>query len=81
MPANTSKNKSSCKCDSNCGCCTRKQLAAESAKREPGFIGKRPWLFIVAAFIVLFAVWGTMFTLAFTHQPEQIVIKSGESAE
>lgn len=71
MPSNTSKSKSACKCDQNCGCCTRKQSAAAMSK-EPGFIGKRPWLLVIAAFMVLFAVWGTMFTLAFKHQPKSV---------
>lgn len=69
MPPNTSKN-NACRCDQNCGCCLKKRPAAPAP--EPGFLGKRPWLFVVAAFMLLFAVWGTMFTLAYKYQPKTV---------
>lgn len=67
MQANTSKS-DSCRCDQNCGCCQRKQRK----NKEPGFIGKRPWLLVIAAFLILFGIWGTMFTLAYQNQPEKV---------
>lgn len=71
MPANTSKNKSSaCRCDQNCGCCLKKKSAA--AKAEPGFLGKRPWLFVVFAFMLLFSAWGALFYIAIKHRPETV---------
>ena len=72
MPANTSKNKdSACRCDQNCGCCLKKKPAA---KVEPklGFFGKRPWLYVVIAFMIMFTAWGFMFTLAIKHRPETV---------
>ncbi len=70
MPANTSKN-DGCRCDSNCGCCLKKKQKSAA----PGIIGKRPWLLVIVAFMILFAAWGTMFAIALTHQPEPINIE------
>lgn len=36
------------------------------------FLRERPWLWVWVAFIVLFSAWGTLFTIALTHQPERI---------
>ena len=35
-------------------------------------IGKRPWLFVVFAFGVMFSAWGVMIFMAVKHQPEAI---------
>lgn len=69
-PANTSKN-SACRCNKDCGCCTRKALAAKP-KAEPGFLAKRPWLWVFVAFGIMFTAWTVMFTLAMKHQPEVV---------
>ncbi len=71
MPASTSKSKSgACRCDQNCGCCSRK--AAAEKPRELGFFGKRPWLYVVVAFMIMFSAWGVMFTMAIKHQPKAV---------
>jgi hypothetical protein len=61
-PSNTSK--SNCRCDT--GCCENQQV------KQPGFIGKRPWLLVIAAFGVMFSAWTVMVYFAVTHQPETI---------
>ncbi|MBL9143614.1 MAG: hypothetical protein JNM99_08000 [Verrucomicrobiaceae bacterium] len=40
--------------------------------KKPGFIGKRPWLFVIFAFGVMFSAWGVMIFMAVKHQPEAI---------
>ncbi len=74
MPANTSKNKgSACRCDQNCGCCLKKKPAtAAPAEPKLGFFGKRPWLYVVIAFMIMFTAWGFMFTLAIKYRPETV---------
>lgn len=68
MPASTSKNSGTCKCSKDCGCCTRKALA-RSAKPQPGFFAKRPWLWVFVAFGIMFSAWTVMFSLAIKNQP------------
>lgn len=63
-PSNTSR--SECGCDSSAACCSQRQAP------QPGFIGKRPWLLVIAAFGVMFSAWTVMIYLAATHQPEVI---------
>ncbi|MBL9118024.1 MAG: hypothetical protein JNJ83_23650 [Verrucomicrobiaceae bacterium] len=45
-----------------------------SSSDAPGFLGRRPWLLVIAAFALLFAAWTTLFVLAYKHQPEVIQI-------
>ena len=81
MPANTSKSKSgACRCDRNCGCCERKAQATTPAppSREPGFFGKRPWLYVVVAFLIMFSAWTVMFTVAIKHQPKSVPFATQE---
>ena len=42
--------------------------------QEPalGFFAKRPWLWVVAAFGIMFSAWAVMFTLAFKNIPENV---------
>lgn len=40
--------------------------------KNPGFIGKRPWLFVIFAFGLMFSAWGVMIFMAVKHQPEAI---------
>ena len=45
--------------------------------KPPGFIGKRPWLFVIFAFGLMFSAWGVMIFMAVKHQPEAIpLVKS-----
>lgn len=63
-PSNTSKN--SCQCKPDGGCCSQQK------PKEPGLIGKRPWLLVIAAFGIMFSAWTVMVYMAVTHQPETI---------
>lgn len=72
-PNNTSSGDSACRCDRNCGCCKRKELAA-AAKPAPGFFRKRPWLWVLLAFVLLFSAWTAFFYIAWHNQPQTIVI-------
>lgn len=67
MQTSTSKNKASCRCDKNCGCCLKKPK-----QREPGFLARRPWIWVCVAFGLMFSAWTVMFTLAMHHQPEVV---------
>ena len=51
-------------------CCSDSPQGA--SVKKPGFIGKRPWLFVVFAFGVMFSAWGVMIFMAVKHQPEAI---------
>ena len=73
MPANTSKSSSTCRCDKDCGCCSRKaQAAAPPPAPEPGFLAKRPWIWVFVAFGIMFSAWSVMFTLAIKNQPVNV---------
>ena len=75
MPANTSRNdtkSSACRCDQNCGCCLKKKPALLPAEPKLGFFGKRPWLFVVFAFALLFSAWGALFYIAIKFRPETV---------
>ena len=65
-PASTSKNKDGCRCNKDCGCCTRSKPA------ELGFLAKRPWLWVCLAFGIMFSAWSVMFTLAIKNQPQVV---------
>lgn len=80
-PPSTSKS-SDCRCNQDCGCCTRKALAKAAAVAptpepapEPaalGFLASRPWIWVFVAFGVMFSAWTVMFTLAIKNQPERV---------
>lgn len=36
---------------------------------EPGFFRKRPWLFVVAAFVLLITAWTVLITIAVKNRP------------
>lgn len=40
-----------------------------------GALKKRPWLFVILAFVLLIGAWTTMIILAVSHQPEDIPVK------
>lgn len=46
--------------------------SSAACAKQPGFIGKRPWLFVVFAFGLMFSAWGVMIFMAVKHQPEAI---------
>jgi hypothetical protein len=39
---------------------------------EPGFFRKRPWLFVVAAFVLLIIAWTVLITIAVKNRPEDV---------
>lgn len=82
-PPSTSKSSPghACRCDQNCGCCTRKALAATvpSGKTEPaapapqpGFFASRPWLWVYVAFAIMFSAWTVMFAVAIKNKPQSV---------
>ena len=92
-PHSTSKSSSACRCSQDCGCCTRKALAATAAApavetaaapepAAPGFLGRRPWIWIFVAFGIMFSAWTVMFTLAIKNQPAAVdlVFRNSPSA-
>lgn len=40
-----------------------------------GFFGRRPWLWVVAAFVMLLGAWTTLFYIAMNNQPEAVPLK------
>ena len=72
MPANTSKSSSTCRCNKDCGCCSRKAQADSPPTPEPGFLAKRPWIWVFVAFGIMFSAWSVMFTLAIKNQPANV---------
>ncbi len=38
---------------------------------------KRPWLWVVVAFILLIAAWTTLITISVKNQPEMVEIDAG----
>lgn len=39
------------------------------SSNEPGFLRKRPWLFVVAAFVLLIIAWTVLITIAVKNRP------------
>jgi hypothetical protein len=37
-----------------------------------GFIGRRPWLWVVAAFVVLLLAWAALITIAGKNKPAEV---------
>ncbi|MDB6119469.1 MAG: hypothetical protein JWO08_3250 [Verrucomicrobiaceae bacterium] len=75
MPASTSKN-SGCKCSKDCGCCLRKKSATHEQPKAPGFLARRPWLWVFVAFGIMLSAWTVMFTLALKNQPQTVPLVS-----
>lgn len=75
-PNSTSKSSGDCRCNKDCGCCeeraARKAAEQTPAAKPPGFFGKRPWLFVIGAFLILITAWSILFVLAYQNQPEQV---------
>ncbi len=38
------------------------------------FVAKRPWLYVVFAFLVLLAAWSTLITVAIKYSPQTVEI-------
>ena len=45
------------------------------------FIKNRPWIWIVAGFIVLWSAWGVFFTIAAKYQPEKVPLEHLQPSE
>lgn len=69
---NTSSSDAGCRCNRDCGCCSRKTQAAE--KVSEGFFRKRPWLLVVLAFALLFSAWTAFFIIAYRNPTQQIPV-------
>jgi len=67
----TSSSNPVCRCDRNCGCCTKRKTVPAA---KSGFFRKRPWLWVVLAFALLLTAWTTFFYIAYHNQPQVIVI-------
>ncbi|MDB6140781.1 MAG: hypothetical protein JWO94_3853 [Verrucomicrobiaceae bacterium] len=83
-PANTSKSDGACRCNKDCGCCVRKELAATALRPPaaepgppPGFLARRPWIWVFVAFGIMFSAWTVMFTLAMKNQPANVELTQG----
>ncbi|WP_395745374.1 hypothetical protein [Prosthecobacter sp.] len=46
-----------------------------SRSDTPGFLARRPWLWVVFAFVVLISAWSTLFYIALHNQPEVVPLK------
>jgi hypothetical protein len=44
-------------------------------------LGRRPWLFVVAAFVMLFSAWSALFYIAMNNQPETVPLKHLQEAK
>lgn len=44
-------------------------------KKIAAFVYRNPWVYIVLVFIVLFAAWSTLISIAVKHSPQQIEVK------
>jgi hypothetical protein len=42
-------------------------------------LAERPWLFIVAAFVILVSVWTCFITLAVRHAPQNVEIPAAHA--
>ncbi|MBL9131072.1 MAG: hypothetical protein JNG86_07735 [Verrucomicrobiaceae bacterium] len=40
-----------------------------------GFFTRRPWLWVVAAFVVLLSAWSVLFYIAMNNQPEVVPLQ------
>ena len=49
-------------------------------KPATSYLGQRPWLFVVAAFVLLFSAWTTLLIVA-TANPVKRVPLAGEAAK
>ncbi|MDF1737653.1 MAG: hypothetical protein P1U86_00735 [Verrucomicrobiales bacterium] len=45
------------------------------------FFQKRPWIWVIVAFIILMTGWAFLLRLSITHLPESIPPKSAEKSE
>jgi hypothetical protein len=52
-----------------------------SSSNALGFLGRRPWLFVVAAFVMLFSAWSALFYIAMNNQPETVPLKHLQEAQ
>ena len=51
-------------------------IPANTSKSEAGgFIARRPWLWVVLAFVVLISAWSVLFYIAIKNQPEVVPLK------
>ena len=49
--------------------------SSNDAAPAVGFLGRRPLLFVVAAFVVLISAWSVLFYIAMNNQPQSVPLK------
>lgn len=54
---------------------TPNNTSSSDAAPAVGFLGRCPWLFVVAAFVVLISAWSVLFYIAMHNQPESVPLK------
>lgn len=52
-----------------------KNTSSNDATPAVGFLGRRPWLFVVAAFVMLISAWSALFYIAMNNQPQSVLLK------
>ncbi len=72
-PASTSSPKCIC---TNCGHGCHKK--AVTAPRKLGYFASRPWLFVIAAFVLMFTAWTIMFSMAALHPVASVPLVSSD---
>ncbi len=45
------------------------------------FLKKRPWIWVIIAFVILITAWVFLLRLSITHRPESIEFDSVEKSE
>ncbi len=51
-------------------------MHANTSKSESlGYFARRPWLWVVLAFVMLLSAWSVLFYIALNNQPEIVPLK------
>jgi uncharacterized membrane protein YdbT with pleckstrin-like domain len=48
-------------------------------EKRPNFLNRHPWLYVVLAFLVLIAAWGTLIVITMKNQPETIEVTAPQN--
>ncbi len=44
--------------------------------KQPSFLIRHPWLFVLLAFALLITAWTALITIAVEHAPQQVELKT-----
>lgn len=47
--------------------------------KQPNFLNRHPWLYVVLAFLVLIGAWSALVTITLKNQPEVIEVPAPEN--